>query len=227
MCDPRFAQQLGANEFGASPVQFIAGFSPRNHTGAMMAQAFAPAGFAPADLRARAAGPRPFDAADPFEVQSQVDPVEVARAEGYAAGLAAAAAEEGRDRALADGIAQALSGRVDRDEVARHLRQTVLLLVSKIVGETGVAADILAGRVEAATELLTDNAESAMLRVHPDDVALLEGRLPATVFAVGDAAVARGSFVMEAASTIVEDGPEMWLDQLAQAIDRVAVPGLD
>ena len=54
--------------------------------------------------------------------------------------------------------------------------------------------------------------------------ALLEGRLPATIFAVGDAAIARGSFVMESASTIVEDGPELWLDQLAQAIDRVAVP---
>lgn len=227
MCDPRFAERLAADAFGAGPAQFVAGFSPRNHTGAMMAQVFAPAGFAPADLRARASGPRPFDAAngyDHFEAQPQVDPIAVARAEGYAEGLAAAAAEENRDRALTDAIAQALSGRVDRDQVARHLRQTVLFLVSKIVGETGVAPDILAGRVEAATELLTDAAESAMLRVHPDDVALLEGRLPGTVFAVSDAAVARGSFVLEAASTIVEDGPELWLDQLSQAIERVAVP---
>jgi flagellar assembly protein FliH len=30
--------------------------------------------------------------------------------------------------------------------------------------------------------------------------------------------------VLESASTIVEDGPELWLEQLAQAIDRVAVP---
>jgi flagellar assembly protein FliH len=44
------------------------------------------------------------------------------------------------------------------------------------------------------------------------------------VFAVGDVHVARGSFVLESASTIVEDGPELWLEQLAQAIDRVAVP---
>lgn len=226
MCDPRFAHELGSTNFAGGPVQFIAGFSPRNHTGAMMAQAFAPAGFAPADLRARAAGPRAFqaDGFDAFEVQPPHDPIAAAHAAGYAEGLAAAAAEEDRDRALADGIALALSGRVDRDQVAHHLRQTVLLLVSKIVGETGVAPDILAGRVEAATELLTDAAESAMLRVHPDDVPLLDGRLPATVFAVGDAAIARGSFVMEAASTIVEDGPELWLDQLSQAIERVAVP---
>ena len=63
-----------------------------------------------------------------------------------------------------------------------------------------------------------------MLRVHPDDVALLEGRLPKSIFAAGDPAVARGSFVLESASTIVEDGPELWLDQLAQAIERVPVP---
>ncbi|PMY02631.1 flagellar biosynthesis protein FliH, partial [Pseudomonas sp. MPR-R2A5] len=73
--------------------------------------------------------------------------------------------------------------------------------------------------------LLTDVTESAMLRVHPDDVALLEGKLPRQIFAVGDASVARGSFVLESASTIVEDGPDLWLEQLAQAIDHVAVPG--
>lgn len=220
---------------------FIAGFSARQATGEALAQAFgglpaAAAGFTPADLRSLASGPRSFSPAapgsnptagwDPFDANAKpyVDPVAEAHAAGYAEGLAAAQAEEGRDRALADHIAQALSGRVDRDRVARQLRQTVLFLVAKIVGETGVAPDILAGRIEAATELLSDAAESAMLRVHPDDVALLEGRLPATMFAVGDATVARGSFVMESASTIVEDGPELWLDQLAAAIDRVAVP---
>lgn len=216
---------------------FVAGFSARHTTGDLLDQAFAPApGFAPADPRARALGPRSFAPADrdahptagwdPFDpgAKPYADPVATARAEGYAEGLAAAAAEAGRDRALADDIVAALSGRVDRDRVAQQLRQTVLFLVAKIVGESGVAPDVLAGRIEAATDLLSDAAESAMLRVHPDDVPLLEGRLPATVFAVGDAAVARGSFVLESASTIVEDGPELWLDQLAAAIDRVALP---
>lgn len=205
--------------------------------GDALSQAFGgPRGFAPADLRVRAAQPRSFSPADPganptagwdpFDANAKpyADPVATARAEGYADGLAAAAAEDGRSQVLAESIGAALSGRVDRDRVARQLRQTVLFLVAKIVGETGVAPDVLARRIEAATDLLSDSAESAMLRVHPDDVALLEGRLPATVFPVGDAAVARGSFVMESASTVVEDGPELWLDQLAAAIDRVAVP---
>lgn len=195
--------------------------------GDALLQAFGgPREFAPADLRMRAMQPRSFVPHAPAgDLTGGLDPIAAARAEGYAEGLAAAQAAEGRDIALAESIGAALAGRVDRDRVARQLRQTVLFLVAKIVGETGVAPDMLAGRIEAATELLSDAAESAMLRVHPDDVALLEGRLPATVFAVGDAAVARGGFVMESASTVVEDGPEIWLDQLAAAIDRVAVPG--
>ena len=72
--------------------------------------------------------------------------------------------------------------------------------------------------------MLADAGESALLRVHPDDVALLDGRLPDTIFAAGDAGVERGGFVLESASTVVEDGPERWLEQLAQAIDRIPVP---
>lgn len=159
-----------------------------------------------------------------------VDPVAAARAaghaEGFAAGLAQAAADAGRDRALADTLGAALAGGVafDRDRFARQLRQTVLLLVTRLVGETGVSADLLTKRIEAATDALADSAESALLRLHPDDVALVDGRLPKTLFAVGDPNVARGSFVLESASTIVEDGPDQWLDQLSQAIEKVAPP---
>jgi len=108
--------------------------------------------------------------------------------------------------------------------MAGQLRQTVLHLVSKLVGEVGVAPDVLAARINAAVDMLADSAESALLRLHPDDVPLVEGKLPATIFPVADPHVARGGFVIESASTIVEDGPDLWLEQLAQAIDRVPIP---
>ena len=161
-----------------------------------------------------------------------VDPLADAYQAGFDAGLAAAQAEgqaaAARDLALIENIAAALQSdeRVDRERIARQLRQTVLHLVSGLIGQTGIAAELLAGRVEAAAELLADQAESAILRVHPDDVTLLEGRLPETIFPVGDATLARGSFVLEAASTIVEDGPDLWLEQLTGALDKVAVPAL-
>ncbi|MEH3045767.1 FliH/SctL family protein [Sphingomonas adhaesiva] len=189
-----------------------------------------PRHFAPADRDTN-----PTQGWDPLDAQAEgatfIDPLETARAEGYEDGVAAATlaarAEAERDRAMLDTLVMELKagGAIDRGALAEKLRHTVLALVRQVVGDAGVSADLLGTRVAAAAELLADASESAMLRVHPDDVALLDGKLPETIFAVGDAAVARGSFVLEAASTIVEDGPELWLEQLAGAIDRVAVPG--
>ena len=190
----------------------------------------APKHFSPADR-----DQQPTEGWDPLDPQVDaattfVDPIETARAAGFSEGMAhaqALAREAGeRNLALIEAVAHALkdAGRIDRDAIARQLRETVLALVTKLVGEAGIAPDRLAQRVAAAADLLADSAESAILRVHPDDVALLKDRLPAAIFPIGDAAIERGGFVLESASTIVEDGPGLWLDQLAQAIERVAVP---
>ena len=233
---------------------FVAGFAARHDAAAVaLRHAFSarPKGFAPADLLARIdaaqtpeTGPRHFSPADrstnptagwdpltAAEPQTTyIDPLETAHAAGYAEGVAAAraAVDEAaeRDQALLSSLVEQLQAgdRIDRDAVAARLRETVLLLVGKLVGEIGVSAELLAGRVEAAADLLSDTSESAMLRVNPADVGLLEGRLPKSIFPVGDANVARGSFVLEAASTIVEDGPALWLEQLGAMIDRLPVP---
>ena len=225
---------------------FQPGFVARHAAAAELLQhAFSPTsrGFAPVALGG-AARPRHFSPADPGHnptagwnpldptgaTTPHLDPIATAHAAGFAEGEAAAlatvAARQGADRALLEALTAALvvAGQVDRAAVARRLRQTVLHLVGRLVGETGVSADLLAARVAAATDLLADAAESALLRLNPADIALVEGRLPATVFAAGDASVARGSFVLESASTVVEDGPDLWLDQLTAAIDRAAVP---
>jgi flagellar assembly protein FliH len=211
-------------------------------------------GFAPADLIARIAraekrpapesGPRHFspenrdenptagwNPLDPDEPATGfIDPVEAAHAAGYTEGLAAAkaAVEEAgaRDKAFLGELLDKLQAgdRIDREAVASRLRQTVLLLVGKVVGEVGVSPDLLAARVEAAAEMLADAGESAMLRVNPEDVDLIKDRMPKTIFAVGDAAIARGTFVLEAASTVIEDGPALWLEQLEAMIDRLPVP---
>ena len=222
--------------------------------GAALAAAFdAPttSGFEIADLKSRATeqvpGPKSFAPIEPghkategwdvFDAEASapegpqfVDPIAAARdagfAEGMVAGLAQAASEAGRDQALGVALAGALAGaeRFDRERVALQLRQTVLALVARLVGEVGVSGELLAARITAAVDLLADSAESALLRLNPDDGALVDGRLPKTIFPAGDAAIARGSFVLESASTIIEDGPEQWLEQLTQAIERVAVP---
>ncbi|MBA4761973.1 FliH/SctL family protein [Sphingomonas sp.] len=171
-----------------------------------------------------------FEADKAAEPAPFVDPVAAARAAGYAEGLADGRAEAdasaAQQAALLAQVSEALArgAQFDRARMAGHLRQTVLHLVTQMIGEAGVAPDILAARIEAATDLLADSAESAILRLHPDDVALVQGHLPKTVFPVGDPQLMRGAFVIESASTIVEDGPDLWLDQLAEAIDRVPIP---
>jgi flagellar assembly protein FliH len=221
--------------FAAADVRGVASqpvsFAPQGMRSATPPDSDGPRHFSPADPASN-----PTEGWDPFEPEAEaiapsvfVDPVAVARSAGYEAGYADALAEAQaaglRDQALLGALGEALQGgRLDRETLARQLRQTVLYLVTQLVGEVGIAPDRLAARIAAATDMLSDQAEAAMLRVHPQDVTLLDGRLPASVFAVGDAAVARGSFVLETASTIVEDGPELWLEQLGHAIERVAMP---
>lgn len=249
---------------------FAAGFTARHDAGvAAHLAALAIDGFAPQDMRARAArqrpdedtarpaakaGPRSFSPqpigpkhfspvdrdAEPepaenwdprrAEASGFTDPIAAARAEGFAEGLAHARAmaeqAQDKDASLVRDIAAALADpqRIDREALAEQLRATVTLLVGKIVGEVGISAERLAGRIEAAAGLLADAAESALLRVHPDDVEPLRACLPATIFPIADANIARGGFVLESAATIVEESPEGWLDQLNTAIERVALP---
>ena len=190
-----------------------------------------PRHFSPADPAVNPTeGWDPFTAEVPPVPTAFIDPIAAAHEAGFAEGRAAALAEieeaKARETALLDQVSTALAAgaHFDRERMAGHLRQTVLHLVQRMIGVAGIAPDILAARITAAVDLLADGAESALLRLHPDDVPLVQGKLPATVFPVGDPHVTRGSFVIESASTIVEDGPDIWLEQLAQAIDRVPIP---
>lgn len=183
-------------------------------------------------------GANPTEGWDPFEADLSaqapahvfVDPIAAAHDAGFAEGHAAALAEiedvKARESALLEQVSVALAqgAHFDRERMAGHLRQTVLHLVTKLVGEVGISPEMLAARIGAAVDMLADSAESAILRLHPDDVPLIDGKLPASMFPVGDPHLARGAFVIESASTIVEDGPDLWLEQLAQAIDRVPIP---
>jgi len=151
----------------------------------------------------------------------------MAQAAACIEGMAATVAELGETRApeqamlIELAVALRSKDRMDREQTARQLRQAVRLLGSGLI-----APDILARRIELAAERLADSSESALLRLHPEDVVPLDGKLPGTVFAIGDAGVGRGSFVLESASAIIEDRPEQWLEQLAQAMvaDGLAKP---
>lgn len=185
--------------------------------------------FDPLGEKLRAAPPA--EPAEPSEpAPPPPDPLALARAEGYADGLAAAeriaaemaAADHAALAALGDRLADLAA--VERDALAARLRQTVLHLVGQLVGDIGVAADRLAPRIAAAADLLAESSEAASLRLHPADLKLLEGRLPPRLLVIADAGLERGAFRLETRQSAVEDGPAIWLAQLAGAIDRVPLP---
>jgi flagellar assembly protein FliH len=124
------------------------------------------------------------------------------------------------------GLLEMMSG-FERDVLAGRLRETVLFLVRRLVGETGVSAELLERRIAAAVELLADHSEVAALRLNPADHALIDGHQPARVTLVADETIGRGGFRIETRTTVIEDGPEAWLAQLAAALDRAALPERD
>ena len=203
----------------------------------------APAGFSPAPepkhFRPAMPGANPTAGWDPFDPlgekakaspQAAQDAIEAARAEGFAEGMAAAermAAERGE--ADAQALSQLASllemmSAFDRDVLATRLRQTVLFLVTRLVGETGVSAELLNRRIDAAVALLADASEAAQLRLNPADLALVEGHAPAHLALIGDDTISRGGFRIETRTTAIEDGPASWLKQLEAALDRTALP---
>lgn len=192
----------------------------------------------PQHFRPATPGANPTAGWDPFDPmgekekapQASPDAVEAARAEGFAEGVAAAermAAERGEADAqalarIAAGL-EAMSA-FDRDALAGRLRQTVMFLVTRLIGEAGVSAELLAGRIEAAVALLADSAEAAVLKLNPDDLPLVESQMPPTVVPAADPQIERGGFRIETRTTSIEDGPGAWLGQLAAALDRAALP---
>lgn len=192
-----------------------------------------PRHFSPADP-----GSNPTAGWDPFDPlgtkpksDAPANTVDAARAEGFAEGMATAermAANRGEADAQALGqlasLLEMMSG-FDRDALASRLRQTVLFLVSRLVGEAGVPQDLLNQRIDAAVALLADSSEMAQLRLNPADLVLVDGHQPARVRLVADETIGRGGFRIETRTTSIEDSPHAWLDQLAAALDRTALPG--
>lgn len=111
----------------------------------------------------------------------------------------------------------------DCDMVVMQLCQMVLFLVLKLVGEIGVLVELLMLCIDVVIELFVDIIELVLFCVYFDDVVLIEGNLFKIVFVVGDLSIVCGSYVFESVFIIVEDGLEMWLDQLVYVIECVVV----
>lgn len=161
---------------------------------------------------------------EPSDPEEPADPLELARAEGYAAGRAEALAEATTSAAADDAARSALAlsfARLDEAETARLafvLRQTVEALCHEILAEAAVDPSFLASRAQAAAAMLARAEDQRTFRLHPDDLALAGYRLPAEWPVLPDPSLERGSIRIETPSGGVEDGPGRWRETLAEAL---------
>lgn len=159
-----------------------------------------------------------IDEADPH------DAVAEAWADGYARGLGEA------QEAAAQLLAEQESGRARIElslakldtamqaDLQDRLRETVEALCEAAIAPAALDPEGLARRVEVAAAMLARAQDERVIRLHPEDLALIAVRLPEDWHFIPDAALARGAVRVEGVSGGVEDGPDQWRLAIAEAL---------
>ena len=152
------------------------------------------------------------------------DPATKAFAAGYAQGAADAEAAFSEAIAQQDAARARIElafGRIDADQLRdleARLRETVLALCAPVLGEFAADSEALARRVEIAAGMLARAADERVIRLHPEDLALVGARLPEDWHFEPDPGLERGALRIEGAAGGVEDSPALWLRGLSEAL---------
>lgn len=151
------------------------------------------------------------------------DPIAKAFADGYARGTADAeanaevkAAEESEARGKIEAAFERF-GEQDALQLEERLRETVLLLCEQAMAPLAIDPDGLTARIKKALSMLRRAEDERVLRLHPDDIELIAGRLPEDLKVEPEATLERGELRVETLDGGVEDGPQQWRRVLAEA----------
>ena len=160
----------------------------------------------------------------PPPAEPEEDPETRAFAAGYAQGAAdaeAALREALAEQDTAHAKLELAFGRLDADltrELEARLRDTVLALCTALFGDYAANEEALAARVRTAAGMLARAADERVIRLHPEDLALLGQRLPEDWHFEPDPALERGALRIEGTAGGVEDGPATWTRALSEAL---------
>jgi flagellar assembly protein FliH len=158
------------------------------------------------------------------------DPVETARGQGYAEGHAegyAQAEHEAQEREAAWHDFAFAFDRIN-GQCAELLRQrlmaTVVALCEATLAPMALDHDALARRVERAVAMFSRADDERVIRLNPDDLAMVKPLLPAEWTFAPDPMLEPGALRVEAHSRGmdgggVEDGPAQWRRAIAEALD--------
>lgn len=161
--------------------------------------------------------------AEESEAEPERDPLEDAYLRGLAEGAAQAearASEREREREDQRGRIELAFARFDATSAAalrERLRLTVLALCENAIRPLALDGDGLAARIGAATAMLQRAQDERRVLLHPDDLALVESKLPADLVVAADPSVERGGLRIETEDGGIEDGPSQWRRILEEA----------
>jgi flagellar assembly protein FliH len=151
---------------------------------------------------------------------TEPDPYEM----GYQAGRRDAAASFAAERAALQRLissAAALQSEPS-DELAALIGETVLRLVSQIVGDVAIDPDWLANRARRAAAIIGQCDDARSMSVHPDDFALLKGAdIPLSL--VADEDMPRGSIRIGCSAGWIEAGTALYLDMLRAELGQQVI----
>ena len=145
-------------------------------------------------------------------------------AAGYAQGAADAEAAFGEAMAQQDAARTRIElafGRLDADltrDLEARLREMILALCAPLLADFATDPVALTRRVETAAAMLARAADERVIRLHPEDLALIGARLPEDWHFEPDPSLDRGALRIEGAAGGVEDGPAGWLRTLTEAL---------
>ena len=150
----------------------------------------------------------------------QADPLAEAWDEGFRTAAAQVRADMARDEAASAQIEEAYARLADSEAeaLAEKLRETVIALCGAVLDGAGIDPDTLSRRIANALALLRRSTDERVLRLHPDDLALVADRLPHGLETRADPALERGALRIETAAGGVEDGPAQWREAIAAAV---------
>lgn len=159
---------------------------------------------------------------------SVIDPANIensAYAQGYDEGRRVSEEELAEERAALNALAESLHALQPEPplELAALLAETVERLVRQIVGEVSLDGNLLLERVNRAAALVAEEATPTRMRLHPDDLERIkDAELPVALIA--DPSLGQGMVLLETGEGWIEDGPEVGLEKLRIALDKMGVP---
>lgn len=218
-----------------SEIQPLSGFGPMGEAlPAMRPWGSLPAashGFLRDPRFARALPPPPQASFTPMPEPDLEDPLEQARAQGYAQGAAEARREAEALAAAQDAARHRLEAAFraidahELDALETRLRETVEALCASVLADAALDPAGLAARVRRAAQMLARADDQRVIRLHPEDFALLGHHLPAgwpeDWHYEPDPALERGTVRVDGAMGGVEDGPAQWRKALDEALQQV------